>query len=122
MVQALLWTTPRPVTVVLPLRPSLTREPEALTIAVEAPVSSPARFPGDEEWLQADRRRAAAASAAEARASGFRDAFMRTTEEMLAVLRPEQLRFLAQNARQLDLRFEASYWQTLRDRLEARAR
>lgn len=117
MVQALLWILPRPVTVVLPLRPSLTREPEALAIAGEAPPLDRPRFPQQEEWLRADRRRAAASAAAEARASSFREAFMRTTREMLAVLRPEQVRFLAGNARELDLRFEASYWQTLRDRL-----
>lgn len=108
--------------VVLPLRPSLTREPEALALADEAPHPPPLdlaslSFPLRDEWLQAEHRNTLAAAAAEARTAAFRARFMQTTGEMLAVLRPEQIRFLAEHHREFDQRFEASYWQTLRDRL-----
>lgn len=129
--QVLLWTTPaRQVTVVLPLRPSLLREADALTIADEgAPpdlaeaLASMDRVPSlaltasqREALLGAIRREDERAPGG---AGAFRAKFMRATEQLLDTLTPDQVRFIAEHHEEFNLEFEASYWHTLRERLSS---
>lgn len=143
--QAALWGLSGHVqpTVVIPLRPSLMREADALVIdggAMPAPpldartlaagLASMARIPAlalrpqqRAALLTLARDQAAQAAEAgaarpmESEARAFRATFMRITLDLLGALRPAQAAFIVAHNEDFYVTFEAAYWDRLRVRL-----
>lgn len=130
-------------TTIIPLRPSLVRETDALTIADEAPRRSP-RFDGGTlaagiermnripslaltpvqrqvmvRALQPLAGRDNSDERALAAMATLRTRFMRAALGMLEALHDEQVRFIVEHHEDCYVTFEASYWPELVARLEA---